>query len=177
MRNLRTWTAIPLLALLALGLPGCNQESPTLDDPDDANSVMEVQTITPPTANAAGDISLGTCVITIANVTAVLANKPKSLPALGSPFNDITLLWVDVHYTWDDSTLVTADRRFNIGGTVPVGGTQSVQFGTIAFGDFNGAMQGHSVNMHMVFHGIAVSGEPVSAQAGVTMGVGGVCAL
>src|SRR6185295_17163560 len=110
----------------------------------DANSVMEVQTITPPTANAAGDISLGTCVITIANVTAVLANKPKSLPALGSPFNDITLLYVDVHYTWDDPTLVTADRRFNIGGTVPIGGTQSVQFGTIAFGDFSGAMQGHS---------------------------------
>lgn len=177
MRNLRTWTAIPLLALLALGLPGCNQESPTLDDPDDANSVLEVLTITPPTANASGDISLGTCTITIANVTASLSNKPKSAAALGSPFNDITLLWVDAHYTWDDGSLVTADRRFNIGGTVPVGGAQSVQFGAIAFGDFNAGMQGHSVNMHFIFHGIAVSGEPVSAQAGVTMGVGGVCSF
>ncbi|HET9301082.1 MAG TPA: hypothetical protein VFV75_14285 [Candidatus Polarisedimenticolaceae bacterium] len=177
MRNLRTWTLFPLLALLALGLPGCNGESPTLDDPDDANSVLEVLTITPPTANAAGDISLGTCVITIANVTATLANKAKSIPAAGSPFNDITLLWVDAHYTWDDPTLVTPDRRFNIGGTVPIGGTQAVQFGSIAFGDFTGAMQGHSVNMHFIFHGIAVSGEPVSAQAGVTMGVGGVCSF
>ena len=175
MRNLKMRTLIPLLALALLGLPACNGESPTLDDPDDANSVLEVLTLTPPTASAGGSVSGGTCVVTIGTITATLANKAKSLPATGSPFNDITLLYVTVHYTWDDPAIVTADQNINIGGTVPIGGTQGVTFGPIEFGDITGAMVGHSVQLHMVFHGIAVSGEPVSAQAGAMMSIGGVC--
>ena len=175
MRNLRNWTLAPLL-VLALA-PGCNEESPTLDDPDDANTVLEVSTITVPPANATGDISNGNCVVTFGQSTATLANKPKSAVAIGSPFNDITMLYVTIHYTWDDPAIVTADRTFSLGGTIPVGGQQAVTFGAVALGDFNGTMQGHTVNMHMVFHGIAVSGEPVSAQAGATMSIGGACTL
>jgi hypothetical protein len=175
MKNLRNWTLAPLL-VLALA-PGCNEESPTLDDPDDANSVLEVLTITVPPANAGGDISNGNCVVTFGQAAASLANKPKSAVALGSPFNDITLLYMTIHYTWDDPAIVTADRTFSLGGTVPAGGTQTVTFGPVALGDFNGTMQGHTVNLHMVFHGVAVSGEPVSAQAGATLSIGGACTL
>src|SRR5262245_61735598 len=132
MRNLKMRNLLPLLALALLSLPACNGESPTLDDPDDANSVLQVSQITPPTGSAGGDVSDGTCIVTISTVSATLANKPKSAPALGTPFNDITLLWVDVHYTWDDPTIVTADRQFSIGGTVPIGGTTALTFGSIA---------------------------------------------
>jgi hypothetical protein len=166
-----------VLALLVLGLPGCNEESPTLDDPDDANSVLEIQTASPPTANAGGDISNGNCVVTISNMNVTLANKPKSAPALGSPFNDIVMMYVNLHYTWDDPTIVTADRQFSLAGTVPIGGTQAFQFGAIAFGDFTTAMQAHTVNIFMTFHGRAVSGEPVTAQGGVQLSVGGACTL
>jgi len=175
MRNLKMRNLLPLLALALMGLPACNGESPTLDDPDDANSVLEVLTLQPPTASAGGSVSGGTCVVTIQTISATLANKPKSAPAIASPFNDITLLYVTTHYTWDDPSIVTADRTVPIGGTVPANGTQSLQFGPINFGDLTGAMVGHTVSMHMVFHGVAVSGEPVSAQAGTTMSVGGVC--
>ena len=175
MRNARTWISAPLLALLALSLPGCNGESPTLDDPDDANSVLEILTASVPTANAGGDISDGNCIVTISTMTVTLANKPKSAAALGTPFNDITLLYVNLHYTWDDPSIVTADRQFSLAGTVPIGGTQSVQFGPIAFGDFDVAMQGHTANIFMTIHGRAVSGEPVTAQGGVNMSVGGAC--
>ena len=172
MRNL-----LPLLAVALLALPACNEESPTLDDPDDANSVLEIMTATPPTANAGGDISEGTCTVTISTMNVTLANKPKSLAALGSPFNDITLMYANLHYTWDDPAIVTPDRQFSLAGTVPIGGQQSVQFGSIAFGDFNVAMQGHTANIFMTIHGRAISGEPVTAQGGVQLSVGGACSI
>ncbi|HEX5044509.1 MAG TPA: hypothetical protein VFV75_16520 [Candidatus Polarisedimenticolaceae bacterium] len=177
MRNLKMRNLLPLLALALLGLPACNGESPTLDDPDDANSVLEILTMTNPTANAGGDISDGTCVVTISEMQATLGNKPKSEAALGSPFNDITLLYVNMHYTWDDPSIVTPDRQFSLAGTVPIGGTVAVTLGPIAFGDFTVAMQGHTANIFMTFHGRAVSGEPVTAQGGRTMSVGGACSF
>ena len=176
MRNLRTWIAAPLLVLLALA-PGCNEESPTLDEPDDANSVLEVLTMTTPTATAQGDISDGTCTINISTISATLANKPKSEAALGSPFNDIALQWANFHYTWDDPTIVTSDRQFSLAGTVPIGGQQSVTLPAIAFGDFDASMQGHTMNAFITFHGRAISGEPASVTAGVTMSVGGACSF
>lgn len=172
MRKMRNLSSIALLGLL---LAGCNGESPTLDDPDDANSVLEVMTTTIPPANLSGSASDGTCVLTITNASVTLRNKAKSSPAEGQPFNDIEMQSVTIHYTWDNPAIVTPDRTWSLGATVPAEGQQSVTFPPIAFGDTNPSMQGHTVNMFMVFRGIAISGEPVTADGGGHLGVGGVC--
>jgi type 1 fimbria pilin len=172
MRKIVNLTSVTLLGLL---LVGCNGESPTLDDPDDANSVLEVMTMTIPDAQLSGSVSDQTCTLTIADVGVTLRNKAKSEPAEAQPFNDIILQYVTIHYTWDDPTIVTADRTWSLGGTVPAEAQGTVSFAPIALVDADAAMQGHTANLFMTFHGVAASGEPVTATGGGTWGVGGTC--
>jgi hypothetical protein len=175
MRKMSMRTLIPLLALavVPLTLTGCNGGD--VDDPDDSNAVMEVTQTTVSPATISGDISDGTCVLTVTNTTSTLANKAKSGPAEGAPFNDIVLQSLTIQYTWDDPAIVTPTRTFSLGGTIPAGGTASVQFPPIALGDTSSAMIGHSVNLFMIFRGVQVSGEPAVAQGGGVLSIGGSC--
>jgi hypothetical protein len=174
---MRTLTLVSLLGLLALplALTGCNGESPTLDDPDDANSVLEVMTMSVPDGTFGGSVADGTCVLTITDVGATLRNKAKSDPATSQPFNDIVMQYVAIHYTWDDVAIVTADRTWSLGATIPAEGQGAVTFAPIAFADVTTDMQGHTANLFMTFHGVAVSGEPVIATGGGQWAVGGAC--
>ena len=172
MRNFRTLTLVPLLGA-GLALAGC--AGTDVDDPGRADSVMEVQSTTISPASAGGSVSAGTCVITVTNASSTLANKGKSLAGASATFNDIVVDSVTISYEWDNLALVTPTRTFQLGATIPAGGTASVQYPPIAFGDLTGAYIGHTANLDMVFHGTSVSGEPISANGGGALSVGGAC--
>ena len=176
MRNLKMRTLLPLLAVAVapLVLVGCNGGN--VDDPDTSNAVLEVSQMTMSPATLSGDVSDGTCVLTVTNASVTLANKAKSGPAEGEPFNDIVMQSVTIHYTWDDPAIVTPDRTWSLGATIPAGGSAAVGFAPIALGDTSPSMLGHTANLFMTFRGVQVSGEPAVAQGGGTLGVGGSCA-
>jgi hypothetical protein len=169
MRKLRTWTLVPVLGLALL--TGCNGGD--LDDPDGPNAVMEVETTTVPPARAS--LTNGVCSITVSNATSTLRNKAKSEPGTGTPFNDITVQKVTISYLWDDPGIVTPTRTFDLGATIPAGGTASVDYPPIALGDLTGAMVGHTATLEMLFTGTQVSGEVATADGGGTLSIGGAC--
>jgi hypothetical protein len=145
---------------------GCNS---TIDS--EPNVVLEVQTVTIPPITSSQDGTGGNCTYTLTPSTATFKNLPKNQFAGTSPFNDIVLQYVDISYVWDDGA-TTNPIQPGIGGTVPAGGTQSIQFSVIAFADLGltqlpdpvgNGRAGHSASLAMTFHGKTVSGEPVSA--------------
>lgn len=150
-----------LMALGVLGaaalFPACNS---ALDDPDTADVVLEVVTITAQPIESQDDGS-GVCTFTIQDWNAQLRNEPKSELATQSPFGDIRLVRIDATYDWGLDGTVELSRALPITGTVAAGGTQAVQFTPIPLEDLAGR-EGQSASMGMLFVGETYDGNPVT---------------
>jgi hypothetical protein len=164
------------VALLAAGLliPTLSCNGTDLDEGDAADVVFLVEQI-PQISPVSASVSGAVCTFTVPPVTVTLGNQPKTALAVGRPFNDIRVGTVTVSYVWDNGVPAAPAINpvtFNIGGTVPLGGTLGVSFPPVNLGDLSAAHGGHSANMTMVFRGKTVSGADVS-----TVGVGGVLSV
>lgn len=148
--------ALGVLGAVAL-FPACNS---ALDDPDTADVVLEVVTITAQPIEAQDDGS-GVCIFTVQDWNAQLRNEPKSELATQSPFGDIRLVRIDATYDWGSDGTVEQSRVLPVSGTVPAGGTQAVQFTPITFDDLAGR-EGQSASMGMLWVGETYDGQPVS---------------
>ena len=175
MRNYTKLLTCAVVIAVAGWFAGCNS---TVDN--SPNVVLEVQTITIAPITSSQNGTGGTCTYTLTPATASFKNLPKNQYSGTSPFNDIVLQYVDISYVWDDGAPTTPVSP-GIGGTVPAGGTQSIQFSVIsnaALGytqlpdPVGNGRAGHSASLAMVFHGTTVAGDAVSATAGATLQVG-----
>jgi hypothetical protein len=155
----------------ALLAPGCADG--TVDDGDTGDVILEVaNTATTPITTAEDPDNPGSCSFVVTEWTSTLNNKPKNAKAIVSPWNDILMGTVDVTYAWDDPAIVTPPVTMNVSGTVPANGSLGVKFPPILLGDVTAAMEGHSANLVLTFHGTAVSGEAVTTTAyGAVMSV------
>jgi hypothetical protein len=172
MRARNAW--IPIAALCAAVLvPGCTGNN--IDDPSTGDVLMEVAATTANPITTTGTISGGDCVFDVTNWSSTLNDKPKNASAITSPFNDILLGHLTVTYAWDDPTIVTAPRTFNISGTVPANGSVIVSYPPVLFGDLDVVnMPGHSANTTLLFQGTTVGGDAVEATGvGAVLNVGG----
>lgn len=151
--------ALGVLGAVAL-LPACNS---ALDDPDSADVVLEVVTITAQPVEAQDDGS-GECTFTVQDWNAQLRNEPKSELATQSPFGDIRLVRIEATYDWGSDGSVEQSRILPVAGTVPAGGNQAVQFTPITFEDLAGR-EGQSANMGMLWVGETFDGNPVTVFA------------
>jgi len=174
MRNYTKLLTCTVVLAAAGWIAGCNG---TIDN--EPNVVLEVQnlTISPITSSQNG--TGGTCTYMVTPATASFKNLPKNQYAGTSPFNDVILDYVNISYVWDDGA-ITSPIAPDIGGSVPAGGSQSIQFSVISnaalgltqFPDPVGnGRAGHSASLAMTFHGTTVAGEAVSASAGATLQV------
>ena len=100
-------TAVAALALsvglIMVGLTGCTGNS--IDDAGAANVVLEVLSFDSPAVT--GSVAPGGgCAFTVTewdvNLSAVPINS-----LVGTPFNDVVMISVDMVYVWDNGILVT----------------------------------------------------------------------
>ena len=135
------------------------------DSPDTVLLVTQITAVPPVTT--AFDATTSTCLFTVTNVTATLANRPKNASAgAGGPFLAVTMDTVDVSYVWDDPTLpIIPPRTFAIGGTANPNGTVQVSFPPLALEDIHVVYAGHTAtSLNMVFHGHTVTGDRLTAR-------------
>jgi hypothetical protein len=193
MRVCNRWSAfVAILALCAL--PGCTNND--LDDGDSANAIMEVAQLSAPKvsgnvttgtctnsnltclsdANCDPNDPQDTCFIDpagaeceIVDWTATLRNAPKT-PLNAAPYADMIVQSVTVSYNWFNG-FVSPPRTFSLGGTIEPGSTLAVQFKPLTAEDLEdlrafAPSQERSANVTLVFRGVLVDGDPVSATAG-----------
>jgi hypothetical protein len=147
--------ALGVLGAVALS-PACNS---ALDDPDTADVVLEVVTITAQPIEAQDDGS--GCTFTIQDWNAQLRNEPKSELATQSPFGDIRLVRIDATYDWGNDGSVEQTAALPVSGTVQAGGTQAVQFTPIPL-EYLAGRDGQSASMGMLWVGETYDGNPVT---------------
>lgn len=152
-----------LMTLGVLGvaafLPACNS---ALDDPDSADVVLQVMSITGQPIQSQDD---GTgCTFLVQDWTALLGNEPKNELATQSPFGDIRLIRIDATYDWGGTGTDVVFGALPLAGTVPAGGTQTVQFVPIMLENLTGR-EGQSAAVTMLFVGESYDGNPVSVLA------------
>jgi hypothetical protein len=147
---------------------GCNG---TIDD--EPNVVLEVKTLNITPINGTRNATSGACVFTIQNATATFDNKPKNALAAASPFNDIVLQSVTVGYTWQNATVGVTSSTFGVGGTIPADGSGSGQFSVVNAQDLLVPVnrEGQTASLTLVFRGVTVGGEAVSATTGGSLTV------
>jgi len=158
-------SAVAALALAAgliiAGLAGCTGNS--LDDAGAANVVLEVLSFDSPAVT--GELlGGGGCGFTVTEWEVSLSALPIN-SLVGTPFNDVVMVSVDMVYVWDDALLSTPPRSVGLGSVViPVSSTGSITFAPIGFTDLSSAFSGESAVITLTFRGHTVEGTAVTLQ-------------
>lgn len=139
-----------------------------LDDPDFADSQLEVTLATYPPVTAALDQTGTTCVFTVTNASVTMANKPKSSLAITSPANDIVVDRAIINYTWDDN-VTSGPFTFELGNTIGANGSGQLQYPPIGGAALTNDRAGHIASMAIRYVAHSISGKDASIDGGGTL--------
>lgn len=157
---------ILLAGAVVAGVTACADGN--LDDPELADSQLEVTLATFPPVTAALDQTQTTCVFTVTNASVTMTNKPKSSLAISSPANDIVVDRAIITYTWDDN-VTSGPVTFELGNTIGANGAGQLQYPPIGAANLDASRAGHIASMSIRYVAHSISGKDASIDGGGTL--------